>query len=274
MMSDIIPVGGALEMLRPLGRGRQGLPLRVWVYGEIAGLIRDGRLPQGGQLPTEAELCEAFAVSRTVAREALILLEEDGLIRTVRGVGRFVADSLPPVGLERLQPVEQLFTRDGRTATVRGLRRTQEPSTDFTGGGLGLDAPAELMLWESIVLRDGEPACICQEWTFGEEALKRRDRRLHDLVRGRAKADASLATVFLERYGNRFGPGWCSIAVSNAGAGRAHKLGLHPQSPVLLLSQQVLVDGQPVYLGKHIVRPDAAHLSVVQSSQSPHKERA
>jgi DNA-binding transcriptional MocR family regulator len=35
-------------------------------------------------------------VSRTVVREALMLLEEGGLIRARRGVGRFVADTLPP----------------------------------------------------------------------------------------------------------------------------------------------------------------------------------
>jgi hypothetical protein len=34
---------------------------------------------------------------------------------------------------------------------------------------------------------------------------------------------------------------------------------------VLLLSQQVFVDGLPLYLGKHIVRADAVHLAVVQS---------
>lgn len=68
-----------------------GQPLRVAVYTSLADAIRGGRVELGSLLPNEAELGVALRVSRTVVREALMLLEEDGLIRTRRGS----ADSLP-----------------------------------------------------------------------------------------------------------------------------------------------------------------------------------
>lgn len=63
--------------------------------------IRNNLLTPGSMLPTETELGGDMKVSRTVVREALMLLEEDGLIRARRGVGRFVADTLPRIGIER-----------------------------------------------------------------------------------------------------------------------------------------------------------------------------
>ena len=52
---------------------------------ELRQAITGGIYRPGGQLPTEAELCEMPGVSRTVPREALRILEEDGLVAQRRG---------------------------------------------------------------------------------------------------------------------------------------------------------------------------------------------
>lgn len=54
--------------------------------------IAQGTFRPGSQLPTEAELCQMLGVSRTVVREALRGLEEDGLVARRHGVGTFVRD--------------------------------------------------------------------------------------------------------------------------------------------------------------------------------------
>lgn len=59
----------------------------------VAGLksrILDGSLPPGTKLPSEAELIEEYAVSRTVVREAVTRLRAEGLIETFQGRGSFV----------------------------------------------------------------------------------------------------------------------------------------------------------------------------------------
>ena len=45
--------------------------LSTVVFEGLLARIRQGDLEPGAQLPTEAELCEAFEVSRTVVREAV-----------------------------------------------------------------------------------------------------------------------------------------------------------------------------------------------------------
>src|SRR5678810_1347444 len=59
-------------------------------HQELQKAILGGTFRLGTQLPTEAELCEMFGVSRTVVREALRVLEDEGLVSRRHGVGTFV----------------------------------------------------------------------------------------------------------------------------------------------------------------------------------------
>lgn len=52
--------------------------------------VRDGRLPQGSKLPTEAAIMAEFGVSRTVVREAISRLQAAGTVQTRHGIGTFV----------------------------------------------------------------------------------------------------------------------------------------------------------------------------------------
>ena len=61
--------------------------------GIIAGLkdkILAGDLAPGAKLPSESELIEEYAVSRTVVREAVTRLRAEGLVETQQGRGSFV----------------------------------------------------------------------------------------------------------------------------------------------------------------------------------------
>jgi len=53
------------------------------IVDQIKALVRDGRLLPGDRLPSERELCTRFGVSRVTVREALRVLEANGLL-TIR----------------------------------------------------------------------------------------------------------------------------------------------------------------------------------------------
>jgi DNA-binding FadR family transcriptional regulator len=61
--------------------------------GVVSGLkerILSGDLTPGSKLPSESELITAYAVSRTVVREAVTRLRAEGLVETFQGKGSFV----------------------------------------------------------------------------------------------------------------------------------------------------------------------------------------
>ncbi len=243
-----------------------GQPLRVAVYSRIAEGIRDEVFPLGSALPRETELGAALGVSRTVVREALMLLEEDGLIVTRRGVGRFVAEDIPRVGLEELRPFEQALADQDGAVTVRPIEFVMQSSTDFTSAHLALDAEANTWFRESILERDGEPVAIVQEHLPAGRYLSDISPALSASLQDAATDQATLLAALTQRCGPVFGGGVCQITAGVVGATRGKLLDLDPGDPVLILTQVAAVDGTPAYLAKCIVSARVGQLSIVQAS--------
>ncbi|MGT2756787.1 GntR family transcriptional regulator [Streptococcus ovuberis] len=88
----------------------------VQVYNQIFKLIQDGIYTPGMQLPSEPELAEQLNVSRATLRKSLALLQEDHLVKNVRGKGNFIrdfSDSDSKLGLEYLQhPIKACMSLD------------------------------------------------------------------------------------------------------------------------------------------------------------------
>ncbi|WP_068622604.1 GntR family transcriptional regulator [Paenibacillus tuaregi] len=91
-------------------------PLYLAVYDELFKQITNGTFPADSQLPTEPELAKMFKVSRMTLRQALALLQDDGLVRSIHGKGNFITRSQRKnrtVGLERIgNPMYKCHTED------------------------------------------------------------------------------------------------------------------------------------------------------------------
>src|SRR6266550_2159551 len=72
--------------------------------------IRSGRLRPGDALPPERELTESFGVGRSSIREALRMLESQGVIAAVNGGAFLVAGAANPLN----SSLRLLFTLDDR----------------------------------------------------------------------------------------------------------------------------------------------------------------
>jgi GntR family transcriptional regulator len=241
-----------------------GQPLRVAVYSRISRGIRTGILPGGQVLPRETELCISLGVSRTVVREALMLLEEDGLIVTRRGVGRFVAESLPSEGLDDFQPLENLFQDGAARLDVRVIEFSRQTATDFVSDLLGLEPTAEFWFRESVIIRDGRPAALVQEYMPVERLLAPISGPVARELADAAREDATLLRALTGRVGSVFTAGVCRIAASLAGPTRAAHLDIKPGDPLLVLTQSADIGGVPAYISKSAIPPAFAHLTVTQ----------
>jgi GntR family transcriptional regulator, transcriptional repressor for pyruvate dehydrogenase complex len=66
------------------------LKLSDQIHDQLLALMTSGEFPEKAKLPTEIELAGRFEVSRTIVREALARLRDDGIIVSRQGAGTFV----------------------------------------------------------------------------------------------------------------------------------------------------------------------------------------
>src|SRR5438045_7972499 len=94
-------------------------------YREIEQAMRQrlAKLMPGAELPSDAELCEEFGVSRMTARHAMNRLAGDGLVFRVRGRGTFVGDPPTHRRANSLLSYSNEMRRQGRGPTAQGLGR-------------------------------------------------------------------------------------------------------------------------------------------------------
>ena len=93
----------------------EGQTLTEAVYEAIIGDISEGLWSVGARLPAEAALCERFAVSRPVVREALSRLRLDGLVQSRKGSGSYV-----------LRQPDRDLIRQSSVGSLRDLQRAFE----------------------------------------------------------------------------------------------------------------------------------------------------
>ncbi|GHD09490.1 GntR family transcriptional regulator [Zhihengliuella salsuginis] len=241
-----------------------GVPLRVAAYSRISEAIRDGQLAPGALLPTESELGQLMNVSRTVVREALMLLEEDGLVRARRGVGRFVSPSLPRIGIERIHPYEEVFAQDGQPVAIVSHSILRQPASDFVAPRIGVAIGTECVMWESVLARAGEPVAHLQEHVAVAALEGPRAVATAEETAG-APEQSTLLARFLRALGPGFGRGECEISAAPVGATRAEPLALADEDPVLVLTQTVTRGNAPFYLSKCAVPARAGHLTLKQT---------
>jgi len=75
--------------------------VRVRVLEALGQRIVSGHYPVGANLPTEAQLCDEFGVSRTAMREAIKMLSAKGLVESRQRAGTRI---LPASNWNRLDP--------------------------------------------------------------------------------------------------------------------------------------------------------------------------
>jgi GntR family transcriptional regulator len=242
----------------------------VEVYDRVASAIRAGTLPPESLLPSESELGEAMEVSRTVVREALLLLEEDGLLRSRRGIGRVVSAAQPAAGFERLRPMEQILVdRFPDLSVLRTEVTLQRESASFIAEGLGIRATSPSLFIESVLTSHGEPVALVQEHLPAGDNLRAFGVQVQTLIENIAPDRTCLGSLAAE-LGPAFGAGRSELTAGTPGVVRAKLLKIRPTSPVLIVTQTVQLASRPLYLSKVILRPEAGPLEISHSAGRGH----
>ncbi|MEU9499384.1 GntR family transcriptional regulator [Streptomyces sp. NPDC048196] len=245
------------------GRQPQRRPV-VALYERMVEAVRDGTYPPGSTLPTEPRLASELGVSRPALREALILLQEDGVINVRRGVGRTVSHHLPPRGFEYLKPVEELLG-EGRQVATTALARTYEEPTDFSTQHLLLPGTCRVRFWESLVEVAGLPSCLTQEWAAQDELLVELLPAAAEAFDGPAAGSSSMLRLLLAAGRGLPLTGGSTVVATTLGRQRGAQLGRPADTPAVLVTQVVRLDRTPLLAAKHMLPPGAPALPVWQA---------
>lgn len=114
----------------------------------------------GDRLPSEAELCERFAVSRMTARQAVQLVANDGLIERRRGAGTFVRAHPVPRDLGSPLSFSGSMRARGMTASSETLEWGEVEPDEDERSALGLEKGEDGYVLKRLRLADGTPMAI------------------------------------------------------------------------------------------------------------------
>lgn len=125
----------------------------------VADFIQSGAVPAGERLPTEAELCERYSVSRITVRAALRGLQATGLITVRQGHGSTVLPRVDTItsGLDRLCSFDTFARDSGRTVDTAALEIREIAADEEIATRLGLQGGDPVVVARRVKLYDGEP---------------------------------------------------------------------------------------------------------------------
>lgn len=235
---------------------RDRRPLAIQVRDGIRDWIAEASLDPGAQLPSESDLAARFDVGRTTVREALKLLEQDGLVDVRHGRGRFLA-AVPVLErpLTRLESVTEMMGGVGYRVTNRIVEVVR------------VDGGPEAT--EALRLPAGTTVVHVRRWRFQDTVpLIYSD----DVLPAEIVADVDDATgwsgsllAVLEARGVRVSSATARIRAVSLPDGVAGDIPVPPGEPWLLMTQTNFTDaGRPVLYSNDYHRGDSFSFQVLR----------
>ena len=203
---------------------RSPIPFYFQLKQLVSDKIASGQWKPGDRIPSESSMCERFAVSRTVVRQALAELESEGLLRKEKGRGTFVAEPRTSSWfLQSSHGFHDEATRAGRRVTSEILRCDVEELPTWAAQALDLPPGSEGVTLERLRSVDGELVMYVVSHLIKE---------LVELVRGAELEEGSLYGS-LHEHGFEVCGGRRVVEATRAGDDAARLLRIEAGAPVL-----------------------------------------
>jgi GntR family transcriptional regulator len=234
---------------------RDVIPLYHQLKELVTGKIESGEWEPGRQLPTEKELSTEFGVSRATVRQAMQLLEHQGLIERFQGRGTFVGR--PKVANNLMMMFSPMRGMSGTDSIprldVEYFTTVRPPASIASRLDLGPDDWAYEI--KRIVVVDDEPLLIVHSWLSST--------RFPDFE---SRFDAGGTVVgALKQYGIEQVFQRKEVEVTILDQEEAQTLGVRAGAPALLITYVTrLPAGEPLEYRRLVVRGDRCRYYVEQ----------
>ena len=221
----------------------------------ILGQIESEKWPPNEKIPSEADFCEHFKVSRTVVRQALKELENEGYLTSRKGKGTFVSGSKIVEGLvQNLSGFTEDMTKRGYRVTNAILENKVVPASKPVARHLEIEPDSPVVQIKRVRNLNNEPAALST--TYVPESL----------CPGLAREDLSnqsLYDLFENRYGLRIFKGHRYVGVCLATEEVARLLKVEWNTPLIEHENvSYLEDGRPLEYFHALHRGDITKFEV------------
>jgi len=221
------------------------------VQQEIRQAIFNGSYSPGSQLPTEAELGQMLGASRTVVREALRILEEDGLIFRRHGVGTFVRNQPILKNLNINYGIGEMIQLAGLEPGTSHLAVHPETADQEIATELNIPLGTPTLTVERVRTADNKPVVYSLD-TFATTLLRGAPFDETRLL------DESVYRILENDFGHVIDFGVARILPGLASSHVAAHLALEPNSLVLYLIQTDYSPlDEPILYSREYHLPDA-----------------
>ncbi len=226
---------------------------------ELRDAIARGLYRPGSQLPAESELVQLLGVSRTVVREALRLLEEDGLITRRHGVGTFVRRHSILHNLNFNFGTTEMIRTAGFKPGTPYLDVQQTPASEEVAEALNLPVGTPVVVVERVRSADGKPVV----YTF--DYIPQAVVGDVNIVSFWKDQDVSIYALFQGVFGRVIEYGVARVLPVTASAQMAEKLEVPVDSTLLYLVQtDYSPTDEPVLYSCEYHLPDAFDFLVMR----------
>lgn len=249
-----------MPQLQPLPSRAAG-PLYLQVASTLRRRIEIGVWAPGSQIPTLDELATEFSMARVTIRQALTLLEDEGLIRRHQGRGTFVADRLPErqwlrLGASWAALLETVSTLSPRLLELEDSARQPELKPDE-----GKPAPAYKFMRRVHLTAEGAPYCLIgiflDQRVFMKDPAAFKSQTVLPLLEGVGGVTVATAQQ--------------TLTIGSADAEASRHLALPLNAPTAEV-RRVVTDsnGCAVYLAELIYRGDVVKLDIQLKGSAVH----
>lgn len=248
-MTESLPVEGSKDLSTS-----SPSPLYHRVLVTIREQIEDGTLNPGEQLPSEAQMCEEFGVSRGTLRRAIDELVQAKLIYKAHGVGTFVTESSIDLSLNALRGLVEELKAQGHDPEVRCLHRAIQLATPVIAEALQIREGEPVVYLKRLISSDGDALALTETYYP------------YKLCSALMEADPEVKIYeFLEQeLGLKIDYAEQQITPAVASEEEAHTLSI-PKDSLLFDMQWItyLDRGVPVFTGRSRLRADKYTMKVL-----------
>ena len=151
--------------MKQLDMTKGAAPLYAQIYNILKEDIKKGIYGEGDNIPAELELQEQYGVSRITVRQAVLALEQEGLVLRIRGKGTIVTEK--PKFKETLNQIKS-FTNEmldrGVTPGSRNVTVELVPAGKDLANIFSCAETKELYHIRRVRTGNGEPIVLFETW--------------------------------------------------------------------------------------------------------------